>query len=224
MRFTPAELAAILIGLAWDGDELPAFARELARVGAAEADSPRQHHVAPAAGPGEAAVVRLAHQAIEERRVLTIKYAGAADRLGTDRAIEPHDVVAAQGRFYIVAWCRKKGAWRTFRADRVLDALLEEMRFSPRDDFRPPCAPEDVFRTADEPDGVRVRFSRAIARWLRERHPDAEPAGDGSAVVTYRVADPAWLVGTVLQYGAEAEVVEPAEWRAVMGRALGVRG
>src|SRR6266480_7326571 len=56
---------------------------------------------------------------------------------------------------------------------------------------------------------LNVAFSPRIARWLEERYPDGREAADGRYVVTFKVADPAWFVREVLQYGAEAEVLEP---------------
>ena len=38
---------------------------------------------------------------------------------------------------------------------------------------------------------------------------DGREQQDGRYVVTFKVADPAWFVREVLQYGAEAEVLEP---------------
>jgi predicted DNA-binding transcriptional regulator YafY len=58
-----------------------------------------------------------------------------------------------------------------------------------------------------------VAFSPRIARWLRERYPDGELRPDGRFVVRFVVADPRWLAREVLQYGAEAEVLEPAALR-----------
>ena len=62
-----------------------------------------------------------------------------------------------------------------------------------------------------------VRYSSRIARWVEERGP-VERQEDGSVLVRYRVADPGWLVRHVLEHGADAEVLEPAEIReAVAG-------
>src|SRR5690606_40411144 len=57
---------------------------------------------------------------------------------------------------------------------------------------------------------VAVRYSPRIARWVEERAP-CERREDGSVVVRHRVADPRWVVRHVLQYGAEAEVLEPVD-------------
>ena len=53
---------------------------------------------------------------------------------------------------------------------------------------------------------AEVAFSKKIARWLKEKYPEGTEQRDGRYVVTFHVADPAWFVREVLQYGAEAEV------------------
>jgi len=40
-----------------------------------------------------------------------------------------------------------------------------------------------------------------LARRLKERYPDGREAGDGRYLVTFKVADAAWFVREVLQYG-----------------------
>jgi len=49
-----------------------------------------------------------------------------------------------------------------------------------------------------------------------ERYADAEEHTDGSATLSYRVASIDWLVRRVLQYEAEADVLEPSVYRAAM--------
>ena len=53
----------------------------------------------------------------------------------------------------------------------------------------------------------------AIARWIAER--EGKPlAADGSLTVEHPLADPEWAVRHVLQYGPDAEVVEPESVRS----------
>jgi predicted DNA-binding transcriptional regulator YafY len=51
---------------------------------------------------------------------------------------------------------------------------------------------------------------------MRERYPDGRNLPDGCYEVTFPVADPSWFVREVLQYGAEAEVVEPESLRVAV--------
>jgi predicted DNA-binding transcriptional regulator YafY len=69
-------------------------------------------------------------------------------------------------------------------------------------------------------DAVRVRFSARVARWVREQHPDCEPQADGKVIVTFRASSMDWLVRRVLEYGSDAEVVEPEAYREAVRRAV----
>jgi proteasome accessory factor C len=224
IRFTGDELLALQVGLATEEGEECRLSKELAdvvRAGAPAGAGDPTVAMRLASGAGEAAVADLARRAIEHGRVLSILYAGERDRAGTARSIEPHQVIFAEGRVYIVAWCRKSAGWRNFRADRVIDAIPELDHFRVRPDFVPFAEGEAVFRAEpDAVDDVTVKFGPAIARWLEERYPGANRLKDGSAVVTFQVADPGWLVRHVLQYGPDAEVLAPAEYREAVRRAL----
>lgn len=171
-------------------------------------------------GP-ELAVVARAEQAMQTGRALRLRYAGEGAEQPSARVVEVHDVVSALGRHYLLAWCRVAGAWRRFRADRVLDAETLDERFNRRSDVPVIRDRTDLFEAPpDGVDEVRVRFSPRIARWIVERYPLGEPQGDGSVIVTFRSASVDWFVRHVLQYGAEAEVLGPALHREAVRRAV----
>jgi len=222
IRFTADEALALQVGLALEDSPPDTMSRALTElVGAAPTPDASPIVAGPSCGAWEEEVVDRAREAVERRRVLEIKYAGEGDRAGVDRVVEPHQVVHHDGRFYLVAWCRRVGDWRHFRVDRVTDALVGEQSFAWREEFTPLRAPEQVFRTiGGEPAAVEVRFSPRVARWIRERYPSAVAQADGSALLTYRVADRNWLVRTVLEYGEDAEVVSPEPYRSVVRGAL----
>jgi len=68
---------------------------------------------------------------------------------------------------------------------------------------------------------VRVRFSPAVARWLAERYPEGRALPGGGLEVEFQVLDPHWLARHILQYGADAEVIDPPAVRALMRRVVG---
>ncbi len=49
------------------------------------------------------------------------------------RLVEPHQLVAADHLWYLVAWDVRRSDWRTFRVDRLTGAQLAGVRFKPRD-------------------------------------------------------------------------------------------
>ena len=214
IRLTPEEILAIQVGLADDPDAEP-LSHELAALLTPAEGEDQRWAGGELFGPEEAQVAALARHAAAECRCLEIVYAGSGRGAGA-RVVEVHHVVRAHGHSYLIAWCRSRSGQRHFRADRVLEARLLDETFTPRflfDDARG----GDVFMAPDEQrTEVTVRFTRAISRWLCEQHDEAVPDERGGVTVTYPVADPAWLVRTVLQYGPEAEVVSPPAFRALM--------
>jgi predicted DNA-binding transcriptional regulator YafY len=166
-------------------------------------------------------VLAVAREARDSRRRLAIVYAGSAAEPGP-RTVHPHQVVRYRAWWYVVAWCERVAAFRNFRADRILEATLLADRFDPRADFRPVNGSARLLH-ADEVIVARVAFDPAVARWIRERHPDGRDLPDGRFAVIYRVADPAWFVREVLQYGAAAEVLEPESLREAVRRMVSDR-
>ncbi|MCI2958799.1 YafY family transcriptional regulator [Agromyces atrinae] len=55
------------------------------------------------------------------------------DGAATKRLIEPHHLVIAGRRWYLVAWDEQRGAWRTFRVDRLREIRAVGTHFEPRD-------------------------------------------------------------------------------------------
>jgi len=160
----------------------------------------------------------VARRARDESKKLEILYCASGGE-PSRRVVHVHQIVEAAGRWYVVAWCEKVGAFRNFRADRLLEARLLEREFRPQVLFKPVRKPEELLR-AEEVVMAKVAFSPRIARWLKERYRDGREGVDGRYVVTFRVADPAWFVREVLQYGAEAEVLEPEGMREAVRRAV----
>jgi predicted DNA-binding transcriptional regulator YafY len=156
-------------------------------------------------------VLAVARRARDEERKLEILYCGPAGE-PSRRVAHVHQIVEASGRWYVIAWCEKVCDFRHFRADRILEARLLAPDFRPQVLFKPIKASDELL-SSDATVPAKVAFSKKIARWLEERYPGGRTQADGRYVVTFRVADPAWFVREVLQYGAEAEVLGPESLR-----------
>jgi predicted DNA-binding transcriptional regulator YafY len=157
-------------------------------------------------------VVRAARDA---NRKLEILYCGS-DGEPSRRTVHVHQVVESVGRWYLIAWCETVKEFRRFRADRILEAKVLAQDFRPQVLFKPVKAAAELLN-ANETVTAQVAFSAKIARWLKERYPRGRDTA-GRYVVTFHVADPAWFVREILQYGAEAEVLGPESLREAMKR------
>jgi predicted DNA-binding transcriptional regulator YafY len=220
-RLSPDEVLALAIGLA-GVPRGAAIAERLLRTLSADHRPQaveRQFVVGPTTSPHVEQVLALVRRARDERRKLDVVYCGSAGDPGR-RIIDPHQVVSAGRAWYVHAWCETSGGWRLFRAERFLEIKPLAERFEPREPDRALERPEELFRApATVP--ARVVFGAGIARWLHERYPGGRALPDGRYEVTFQVADPSWFVREILQYGAEAEVVEPGSLREAVRDMVG---
>jgi proteasome accessory factor B len=130
IRFTAEEAAALVAALAVaDASALYAGAVRTAS----------QKIVASLTGPASTAAEELAarivvlptrtaasvrtavEQALTDGTVLRLSYVGAAGQ-ESDRDVEPAGLLTADGKWYLIAWCRTRQAGRGFRLDRITAA------------------------------------------------------------------------------------------------------
>ena len=109
--------------------------------------------------PQEQATTAAIRAALEDGRALHIRYYTAGRDAVTRRTVDPMRMLLVEGRGYLEAWCRRAGAVRLFRLDRVDDvAVLDEPAAPP-----PDAAPTDL-SAAGVPGPARARQRGAAAR------------------------------------------------------------
>lgn len=216
LRLTGDEGLAIMLGLLQgrDGKELARKLGKLLVAAPSMGEADRVWAIGPTPGEGVAQVLGLARRARDETRRLEISYCGSSQESST-RVVHPYQIVQNGGHWYIIAWCEQAQGKRHFRAERVLTARLLGDGFDQRADMKRVQRGRDLFSGEAQVTAV-VAFSARIKRWIREKYPDGEERPDGRYVVRFPVADPRWLAREVLQYGAEAEVLEPKGVREFM--------
>jgi predicted DNA-binding transcriptional regulator YafY len=150
----------------------------------------------------------------------------ARDDSSTRRQVEPHSLVNAGRRWYLVAWDCGRTDWRTFRLDRMTRPAPAGGRFQPRE---LPAKDAAAFVSA----GLSSAWSRYEARvtvqapaeqvrgrrWLGGT---VEPIDDRSCLLRTSDDNLDWLAMRVAMVGCEFEVHEPPELverlREVAGR------
>jgi len=170
------------------------------------------------AAAGDAAHLVALREAVRAHRTVRLSYhaGGATDRV--ERVVAPHAIVHVEHMWYAVS-VGDDHALRHYRLDRIEQVELLEERFE-RDD----TVLERVLRTgrafaADHARRMTVRYSAQIARWVAERE-GATVSADGTLTLEHPVADDAWAVRHVLQYGPEAELLAPPDLRALVVQRL----
>jgi proteasome accessory factor C len=131
----------------------------------------------------------------------------------TERVVHPYAVLPVRGSWFLVGYCERSGGVRFFRVDRVESARQLDGAFEVNADFDVDSvlSAERMFASRAT-ERLVVRYSARIARWIGERE-EGEVGADGSLVVSHPLGDDTWAVRHVLQYGGEAEVLEPLRVR-----------
>ncbi len=216
MGLSPHELRAVELGLAVLRQERPpeehaAIERARARLASLGALDPAPRaHVADWGTVGDVRHLATVQRALLARQIVRIAYRAASSDETTERRVHPYRLLFGNGHWFLVAWCEKSAAVRVFRVDRIRRAALEP------DTYELPATLDvealvkggHVFVNNGTTETLVVRYGPRIARWIAERE-RGEVQLDGSLVVTWPLADVAWAVRHVLQYGPDAEVLSP---------------
>jgi len=174
------------------------------------------HATVPLAGPGpvlDAEALTTMARACRNRERLDFSYRSRAGEL-TARHTEPHRLVQAGYRWYLVARDTDLGDWRTFRADRIEEPRLTGMRFVP---VNPPDAAAFVARavtTAPYRYQARILLhasAQAIARQVPPSVGIVEPAGPGRCVLVSGSDSLDALALHVTALDGDYVVLEPSE-------------
>jgi proteasome accessory factor B len=191
------------------------LARQLQETVDAFADTPRDE--------GFTRVLRSLTQALAGRRILEIEYeASVYDPSKGVRhfrvrpyAIEPSAYTRA---LYLIGLDEQRDARRTYKVERIRSVSVTPETFSAQS-----AAVAAEMRAAwdvvsdDTPTDLVIRFGPAVATRVAETrwHPsqELEPQKDGSLLWRARVAGLLEVRSWVLGWGADAEVLEPAELR-----------
>jgi predicted DNA-binding transcriptional regulator YafY len=173
----------------------------------------------------------VADAVLHDRRIKVL-YRRWEEPREVERLLEPHGLVLKNGSWYVVA-ATPRGL-RTYRVSNILELTPTEDTFERDPDFnltrfwQNHLEGFDRIRYTDE---AVVRVSaRLAARMYDVSFPTlvkavaaAEPEADGSVVVAIPIESVANAAASLSRFGAEVEVLAPAELRAELaglGRAL----
>jgi predicted DNA-binding transcriptional regulator YafY len=176
----------------------------------------------PLTGPApavDADVLTTIARACRQQERLAFSYRRGPDGESSQRLVEPHRLVQAGYRWYLVARDLKRDDWRTFRADRIADPRPAGVRFVPRDPPDAAAFVANAVTTAPYRYQARIRVHAPAAEVVKVMPPSAgvvEPAGAESCVLTAGSDSLDAIAFHTAILGFEFTVLEPRELRERM--------
>lgn len=220
LRLTPREALALVAALRVLSGlpgivERSAVDRALAKLEAAAGSAAVTDRViaaAPDAGSADTLIVTTATDALARGRRLRIRYWVPARDEATLRDVDPLRLFTSDGRAYLAGWCYRVDDLRTFRLDRVLEAVMLDDAVDVADDTRQRALDTGLF-TPDESDRLVTFSLDPGARWVADYYPVEEVAerGDGGLIVKLRAWDDAWVRRLALGLAGVGRLIEPPE-------------
>ncbi|MEW5773231.1 MAG: WYL domain-containing protein [Thermodesulfobacteriota bacterium] len=157
-------------------------------------------------------------QAMLEQRTCLVRYNSFSQDRVTGFKIDPLHFFEHGGGLYLFVRATSFGDIRMLAVERIQEITLTDSRFDYPEDFDPEARLAEAFDlTLDDPIAARIRFSADQAKYIKERQfaqdQQITDQDDGSIVLAITTSGGWDLKRWVLSFGAEAEVLEPAELR-----------
>ena len=168
----------------------------------------------------DADVLTTLAQACRDDELVRFGYTARAAE-PTERRVEPLRLVSLGRRWYLVAYDRDRGDWRSFRLDRIHDVVTTGQRFRPRELPVQDAATfvQSGIRRMPQRYAVRVWISdpaevvsRAVGHWGT-----VEPL-EGGCVLAMNVDSLEWPVMVLGQLDGDFRVESPPELEVLVGR------
>lgn len=159
--------------------------------------------------PGVLAAVQ---DALNRGRRLHLSYYVPARDEATDRDVDPVRLVMADGRWYLVGWCRRAEGVRTFRLDRMFGVTVLDAAAEVPAEAADAGIGEELFEPSPQDTLVTLELEPR-ARWVADYYPceDVAELPGGGVRVRLRARDDRWVRRLALGLAGAGRVVEPPE-------------
>jgi predicted DNA-binding transcriptional regulator YafY len=163
-------------------------------------------------------IIETLTDAIFRQQTCQVEYHSFYDDKIKKYNIDPLRFFERDGGLYLFVRTTEYGHIRVLAVERIRKLAMTETTFDLPEDFDPDALLENAFSIVyDEPVDLKVRFSAEVAAYIKERQWAKEQTisekDDGSLVLELKTSGWMDVKKWILSFGAEAELLEPAEFR-----------
>ena len=155
----------------------------------------------------------LLKNAIFHHRCVRIVYAGANES-ESKRTVHPLKLLYKSKAWYLKAYCAEKKDFRIFKLNRILQWELLDEKFSPV------AFPNSKNKTQQKTEEVLLRFPSGAAYRVYDEFDvnQVSKQENGDLLVSAAMPADEWLIGFLLSFGTQVEVVEPKYLKSVLAQ------
>lgn len=142
--------------------------------------------------------------AIIHCKLVKIQYVSTYEMM-SERIVEPLQLSYKANAWYLKAFCTEKQDWRLFKLNRILVLGILNDSFVRRD------FPKQLEDSGEKYNQVILRFPKEMAyRVYDEFNEDqVQRQETGDLIVSARMPEDAWLVGFLLSFGTQVDIIAP---------------
>lgn len=149
---------------------------------------------------------------ILSRQVLELTYCGTVGHT-TRRSIYPLKLIYKDKHWYLQAFCLQANDFRLFKVGRMIEITPTGERFT--GDYEDKIPPLEVAEHPASSVHLTLRLAASLGFRVYDEFAQymVHPEPDGSFLVEVDFPMDGWVVGYLLSFGTQLEIVEPAELR-----------
>jgi predicted DNA-binding transcriptional regulator YafY len=161
----------------------------------------------------------LIAKATLERKQIRIQHFNRQTGVSVARIISPQQMVHYRDNWYVDAWCHLRKEVRSFSVDAITDCeqLIEDAKELDADQLRTSMQSGYGIFGGVVKGWAKLKFSPERARWVKQEEWHASQKGrvlaDGSYVLEIPYSDERELLGDILRFGSDVQVVSPQSLR-----------
>ncbi len=153
----------------------------------------------------------LLKSAIFQCKTVKIQYANS-NKILSERIIQPLKLVYKSMAWYLKAFCTEKQDWRVFKLNRIIDLTLLNEHFQRRE------FPESTDSPEEEYHQITLRFPKEMAYRVYDEFDktQVQQQANGDFIASAAMPQDSWLIGFLLSFGTQVEIISPAYLREVV--------
>ncbi len=153
----------------------------------------------------------LLKSAVIHRKNVKILYASSYEVI-RERIVQPLKLTYKAKAWYLKSFCTEKQDYRMFKLNRILDLEVLDESFSDH------SFPEETDITEQIYDEITLRFPKEMAYRVYDEfdRTQVKRQENGELIVSAQMPVDVWLVGFLLSFGTQVDIVAPISLREIL--------